>query len=168
MTTFNITIYRLTATTDDITTTDKIVFNTASKNTRVPNAFILGYKKTDSASIGDNQAVAQDTGNLQHLGKIEDLYTLYGYISSRTTNPNTFLDKLKQWDDEPKVNVNWKNGRFGIKFDEFYIGDVVPVRTGTLQIGLMWVDLEWDNDFRRTPLHAPFTLRFKTSRSDGT
>jgi hypothetical protein len=162
-----ITLARLTNISDTIVgVSDKIVFN-SDKNTRNANAYITNIEITDSTAIGDNQAPKQDTGDQQHLGKIEDLYVLSGFISNRVSD-SVFINTFKTWDDSPKTNTNWKNGRFGLLMDDFSTYNVIPVNTGTGQLGLMWLDLTWKINWARHPLHAPFELRLRISRSDGT
>lgn len=167
-----ITIFRFTNNTDTYPgVTDLIVFNNSSgspKNTKVSNAYCLGYEIGNSAALAENQAPSQDTAGLQHLGEIEDLYTFRLMFSKRDNNPHTYQDIFDTWVAQAKVNANWNNGRFGVAFDDRHGKNITPVRTGNSQIGLMWVDAVEKNDFIRQPLQSFITLRLKISRSDGT
>lgn len=165
-----ITLYRLTNPGDNINNvTDKIFFN-YSKSNKLENAYVTEYLIGGESGVGDNQSVAQDTSNLQPLGKFEDSYILRGFISQRDSNSgfNTLVTLLAQWDNDPKVNSNWPQGRFGIKFDDFRPWDRVPVGTGANQLGLIWQYIQWKNIYGHKDHRANFEIKLKVSRSDGT
>lgn len=166
-----ITIYRVTNPTDtinNVSSSNKQEFNN-NKNTKVANAFITSYRIGSVEAVGKNQAVQQEIGDIQPLGKIEKNYTLVGYISKRDDSNgfNPIVSKLKTWDEEAKTNTNFPQGRFGIRIDDFRDYDIIPVGTGTNQTGLIWQNLQWDNDFLTTPLIAKFTITLTVSRGDG-
>lgn len=168
-----ITIYRLTNPGDTINNvTDKIVFNSPTgKSTKNSNAFITDYEINGQSGVGDNQSVAQDTAGLQPLGKVQDLYTFYGYISKLEdlNGFNAFTVLMSGWDGDPKVNPTWPEGRFGVSFSDFHAWDVVPQGLGAAtQIGLIWQNLQWKNNWKRVPTQGNFILTMMISRSNGT
>ena len=167
-----IIIYRLTAIGDTINNVnDMILFNIA-KDTKSVNAFITRVTKGGQTAIGDQQSAGQPTSNLQPLDKIEDLYTFYGFISKLNdqNGENALANILVGWDnDSVKVNDSWRQGRFGVQFDDIHGLDVVPAnKNSNNQIGLIWQNLTWDLDWTAKPMQGKFVLTMKVSRSNGT
>ena len=165
-----ITIYRLTATTDTISNVaDKVVFN-GSKDTKTQQAFITNYEIGGTAGIGDPQPPEAALGGKQFLGKMEDLYTFFGFLTVRdagTANGlNTNAVIMDAWEDGNSRSTNWKAGRFGVEFEDFGVKSIIPVRTGANQVGLLFKDLVWKNEFSRKPLQAHFTIRFTKKKGD--
>lgn len=164
-----ISIFRLSLITDDENTIDRIDFNTSIK-TDVENAFVTGFKENPTDGVGNNQGAEQDLGDQQALGTVEDIIKISGFFSKRNGDlndgQNQFLILLDLWAKEPKINDNWELGRFGVLDEDDETHDLVPVRTGTDQIALLWEKLERDTDFKGK--REMFTLWFRINRGDGT
>ena len=170
-----VTIYRLTGEDDDDTTSDKIIFNDVAsriskKDASVENAFCIEIIRFPTKGIADNQGVDQDLGDVQSVGNVEDVYQIEGIITKRSGNSddgnNSFLQKLKSWDEEPAVNLSWREGRFGFIDEGDHSKDVIPVRTGTDQVGLIWQDITYKSSFGENL--EKITIRLRRSRGDGT
>lgn len=154
----------------DSSITDFLDFNLDSrtKSTKIENAFIRKITKTDLDGIGDNQSVEQDLGDKQALGAIETKIILEGFISQRNANSgaNTFIDQLERYADSSKQNDNWPEGQFGI----IDIGDqnnsVIPVRTGSNQIGLIWESFDKISVLDKNQMD--FKIVLTISKGDGT
>ena len=165
-----IRIARLTGTSDTVSTsTDKIDFNTDVK-TKIENAFITGFEENPTDGVGNNQGAEQDLGDQQALGAVEDIIKIDGFFSKRdgdlNDGQNSFLILLDTWIAEPKINDNWQLGRFGITDADDQTHDLLPVRTGTDQIALLWEKIQRRTDFKGRREH--FTLWFRINRGDGT
>lgn len=147
---------------------EQIIFNdTADVNTH--NAFITNVEITNTTGIGNNQAAEQDLGDHQDLGSVEQLYVLTGFISLRTqaeaaTNRITIL---KKWDDGIKTNDNFVHGTMGIDMEDFAQYDIVPVGTGSTQVGLIWKSIKWGPlEFDILPLRADFIITMIVDKGD--
>lgn len=174
-------IYRVTNPGDTLGTipsTEKIEFNT-SKNTKetTTSSVITNIEITGPHGIGDNQGAQIDLSDKQELGRFENSYIIDGFISNPSLGglfgiaPD--VDKLCDWDEGVSKNSNFKHGRFGIQFDFFDRKSLVPVGTGSNQIGLLWKELNWKLDFAKRgsdgkALVAVFRLVLTVSRGDGT
>ncbi len=166
-----VNLYRLSLVGDTKTTVDRIDFNIAAdKDTKVENAYMLNINRENSDGVGDNQGAEQDTGDIQALGAVEDQYVLQGFISKRTGDlddgQNQFLILLDLWDKEAKQTDNWPEGRFGIEDVGDLTNDLVPVRTGSNQIGLVWESYSKKSNLTKN--RVDFVLKFRISRGDGT
>ncbi len=169
-----INLFRLTLTTDTLTTGDRIDFNdpgaTNPKSSKFENAYCTFIDRMSSDGVGDNQGAEQDLGDIQALGPVEDLYTLTGFISKRdgdlSNGQNQFLILLDLWDSEFKNSDNWPEGRFGIKDDGDVTNDLTPVRTGSNQIGLIWESYDKKADLAHNRVN--FIIKLRVSRGDGT
>lgn len=164
-----ISIFRLTLPGDNENTVDRIDFNT-SQETKIENAFITEYKENPTDGIGNNQGAEQDLGDQQPLGATEDVVKISGFFSKRNGDnddgQNQNLIHLDLWTNEPKVNDDWELGRFGVTDEDDQTHDLVPVRTGTEQIALLWEKLERNTDFKGN--REMFTLWFRINKGDGT
>jgi len=164
-----IRIFRLTLSTDDENTTDRIDFNTDVK-TKIENAFVTGFVNNPTDGVGNNQGAEQDLGDQQALGAVEDIIKISGHFSKRdgdlSDGQNAFLILLDLWASEPKINDDWQLGRFGVLDADDMTHDLIPVRTGTDQIALLWEKLERTTDFKGN--RELFTLWFRINRGDGT
>ena len=169
-----ITIYRLTASTDDDTTTDHIVFNDATsadfKKPKRENAYCTQLVRMPTKGIADNQGVDNDLGDIQTVGNVEDMYVLDGYIEKRRGNNddgnNAILQKLKIWDEESPVNADWPEGRFGLIDNGEHSKDVTPVGTGNVQQGLIWQDISYTSWLGKN--REIIKIRLRRSKGDGT
>lgn len=163
-----ITIFRLTNTGDDSTTTDKIDFNIDVK-TKIENAFITGIKLNPTDGIGNNQGAEQDLGDQQALGLLEDVIKISGHISKRNGDnndgQNAFLILMDTWSAEPKINDNWQLGCYGMIDDDDHTEDVIPDESPNT-VALLWERIEWDVDFKGN--RKKFDLYFRVNRGDGT
>jgi len=156
--------------TGDSSINDFLDFNLDSrgKSTKIENAFIRKITRTDTDGVGDNQSVEQDLGDKQALGAIETKIILEGFISQRNANSgtNTFLDQLERYANSSKQSTNWPEGQFGV----IDIGDqnnsVIPVRTGSNQIGLIWESYEKISDLAHN--QENFKIVLTVSKGDGT
>lgn len=154
----------------DSSITDFLDFNLDSrgKSTKIENAFIRKISKTRSDGVGDNQSVEQDLGDKQALGEIETKIILEGYITQRNSNSgqNTFLDQLERYANASKQSTTWPEGQFGV----IDIGDqnnsVIPVRTGSNQIGLIWESYDKISDLAHN--QETFKIVLTISKGDGT
>ena len=171
MTSGKITLYRVTNPGDGISVSDKIIFNSA-KDTTVENAFVTAAKITPSEGIGENQAPGQDLSDYQPVGRFEKVYELTGYISlvkgTSGDGLNAFVTTLEKWERESKNNGSFAEGRMGIQIDDMRKYDVVPVGTGTSQIGLLLQTIQWDLNWERKVPRVMFIIPLVTSRGDGT
>lgn len=162
-----LTIYRVTNPGDVLGTVpanEKIVFN-ETDDVNSPNAFIKDYEINNTTGIGNNQAAEQDLGDHQDLGSVENLYAFRGFISQRdksdatTQGLNPFTEILKKWDEEPKTNTDFKHGRFGVDMPDHQSYSIVPVGTGTDQVGLIWKGIRWGPlEYTKNPLPAYFEI----------
>lgn len=166
-----LTLYRVTSPGDNIGNvgiTDIIIFNNTA-NVNSHNAFITEFNITNTTGIGNNQAAEQDLGDHQDLGSVEQLYIITGFISLRTQAEasTNFITILKKFDDEIKTNANFVHGRMGIDFEDFGQYDIVPVGTGSTQVGLIWKSIKWGPlDFDRLPLRADFVITMIVDKGD--
>ena len=161
-----ITLYRLTDALDDITTTDKIIFNDPSlpdfKKFKKAAAYCTKIKRFPQKGTGDNQGVGQDLADLQPVGNVEDIFTITGHIEKRTAVngvANPFLTKLREWDSQPTSTIDWPEGRFGLKDDGEPNKDVVPIGIGNDRIGLIWQSISYDSDFSKDREMIEISLR---------
>jgi len=166
-----LTLYRVNTPGQDINTLDsneKIIFN-ATTDVNVLNAFITAVDIQNTTGIGNNQAAEQDLGDHQDLGSIEQLYTITGFVSKRdsTPDPTNTIDILKKWDDGTKTNDNFVHGRMGLAMTDFDQYEIVPVGTGSDQVGLIWKGIKWGPlDFDRLPLRADFVIYMIVDKGD--
>jgi len=168
-----ITLYRVTAAGETISTVpanEKIIFN-VDEDPNKENAFITRYQLGNTTGIGNNQAAEQDLGDHQDLGPNENLYILHGIITIRDTGTGTggrnkFVEIMKKWDDEIKTNSNFVHGRFGIQITDFIDYDIIPDGVGSDQIGLIWRNLDWDNNYAEHPLPGRFIIHLIIDRGD--
>ncbi len=153
---------------DDLDSDEKIIFN-ANTDVNTLNAFITAVDIQNTTGIGNNQAAEQDLGDHQDLGSIEQLYTITGFISKRdavsfVSNP---IDILKKWDDGTKTNDFFVHGRIGLAMDDFDQYEIIPVGTGSDQVGLIWKGIKWGPlDFDRLPLRADFVIYMIVDKGD--
>lgn len=167
-------LYRLSLTTDDKTTTDRIDFNdpgaTNYKDPAKENAIITSVQVISTHAIADNQPAETDEGNKNELGLTETEYVLTGKIKNTLGNSsngqNQFLILLNTWDTEPSVLANWPEGRFGIEDNNNNNNSVIPVRTGTNQVGLQWKSYVRTDDLGKN--ETSFVIRLVKSKGDGT
>lgn len=161
-----INIFRVTDPGDDETVSDRIDFNT-SKITKTKNAFITGIKINPTDGIGNNQGAEQNLGDQQALGLVEKTIKFSGFISARNADSglNTFLVKLKDWADEPKINSDWELGRFGFTDADDSTQNVIPDESPNT-IALLWERIEWTVDFKGN--RNLFDLYFRVNLGDGT
>ena len=166
-----ITLYRVNTAGQNIGSLDAnnlIAYNGTTVVT-THNPFILSYRIVNTTGIGNNQAAEQDLGDHQDLGPVEQLYILNGYITKRDTAvaATNLITIMKKWDDEAKSNTNFIHGRHGIDFDDNPNYDIVPVGTGSTQVGLFWKSLDWNPiDFIKHPLRADFEIRLIVDKGD--
>lgn len=167
-----VTLFRLTNSGDTSSTTDRIDFNDPAlgKRTNVEKGFITDISVKSNDGVGENQSVALPNGDLQALGPIDNLIILEGFISVRSGDSddgnNDYLTLLNTWKKEPKVNDSWKNGRFGLIDNGDHNNDLIPVRTGSDQKGLIWVGYDKKSDLKAN--REFFKLYFKIGKGDGT
>jgi len=164
-----ISIFRLTLDDDDETTTDRLDFNTVVQ-TKVENNFITEFVESPTDGVGNNQGAEQKLGDQQALDTVEDIIKISGFFSKRdgdlNDGQNQALIQLDLWINEPKINDDWQLGRFGVLDADDQTHDLIPIRTGTDQIALLWEKLQRTTDFKgRREL---FTLWFRVNRGDGT
>lgn len=164
-----ISIFRLTLDTDDETTTDRLDFNTVVQ-TKVENNFITEFVESPTDGVGNNQGAEQKLGDQQALDTVEDIVKISGFFSKRdgdlNDGQNQALMLLDTWINEPKINDDWQLGRFGVLDADDQTHDLIPIRTGTDQIALLWEKLQRTTDFKgRREL---FTVWFRVNRGDGT
>ncbi len=154
----------------DSSITDFLDFNLDSrgKKTNIENAFIRKITKTKSDGVGENQSVEQDLGDKQALGEIETKVILEGFISQRnaSSGANTFLDQLERYANASKQNTNWPEGQFGVIDVGNQNNSVIPVRTGSSQIGLIWESYESVSDLGKN--QEDFKIVLTVSKGDGT
>jgi len=166
-----ITLYRVNTAGQNIGSLDAnnlIAYNN-SVDITIHKPFILSYRVVNTTGIGNNQAAEQDLGDHQDLGPVEQLYILNGYITKRDTAvaSTNLITIMKKWDDEAKTTSSFVHGRFGIEFDDFPNYDVIPVGTGSTQVGLIWKSLDWNPiDFQKHPLRADFEIRMIVDKGD--
>ena len=166
-----ITLYRVNTAGQGIGNLDanEAIFYNVGTNVNVHAPFITSYRIANTIGIGNNQAAEQDLGDHQDLGPVEQLYILTGYITVRGTavGATNIITIMKKWDDEAKTNTNFLHGRFGIDFDDFPNYDIIPVGTGSDQVGLIWKGLDWNPiDFIKHPLRADFEIRLIVDKGD--
>ena len=164
-----ISIFRLSLSGDDETTSDRLDFNTSVK-TKVENNFITVFKGDPTDGVGNNQGAEQELGDQQALGPIEDVIKISGFFSKRNGDnndgQNQALIHLDLWTSEPKINDNWDLGRFGIIDEDDQTHNIIPINIGTNRIALLWEKLERDTNFHGN--REKFTLWFRINRGDGT
>lgn len=169
-----ITLYRVTNPGDNIGNVpadEQIIYNETT-DVNSPNAFITTYDISNTTGIGNNQAAEQDLGDHQDLGPVENMYVLRGFISQRdksdatTLGFNPFIDIMEKWDQQVKVNANFKHGRFGINISDMLRYNIAPVGTGDTQIGLIWKGLTWRQDYSDNPLRANFEIQLIVDKGD--
>ena len=142
----NVRLFRLSLTGDTSSTIDRIDFNNSAlsdlKDAKKENAWLLEMERPSNDGVGDDQAAEDDLSSIDAIGPSEDVFILRGKITKTTGNSddgqNQFLILLDLWGNEPKKNENWPEGRFGIIDDNDHTNDLIPVRTGSNQIGL-WI-----------------------------
>jgi len=169
-----ISLYRVINSGDQFNPTQQLVANNlisynSGTNVNIHAPFITSYRIANTTGIGNNQAAEQDLGDHQDLGPVEQLYILTGYITIRGTAvaPNNLITIMKKWDDEPKTNTNFIHGQMGIDFDDNPNYNIIPVGTGSNQVGLIWKSLDWNPiDFIKHPLRADFEIRLIVDKGD--
>jgi len=156
-----ITLYRFTDIGDTISTAEKLEFNT-SKDTKIVNGFITNVDVDPIEGIGDNQGAEQDYGDLQALGSVEKEYTITGFISSRATNPNSFLVTLNTWQKQAKTSKGiFEQGRFGFADVDDPTDDVTPIpNTESNPSGLIWQSLSKKSNMKGNRTNFILKLRF--------
>jgi len=165
-----ITIARLTDASDTLANvTDKLEFNTTVKTNLEAN-FITGFEGNPTDGVGNNQGAEQELGDQQALGLLEDITKIDGFFSKRNGDnndgQNQALILLDTWIVEPKINDNWKLGRFAVEDNDDHTHDLFPVRTGTDQIAYLWEKLQRITDFKGN--RELFTLFLRVNRGDDT
>jgi len=170
-----ITLYRVEFTGDNlgnVPANEKIVFN-VDDDPNKENAFVTRYQIRNTTGIGNNQAAEQDLGDHQDLGSVENLYVISGLVTIRnkgtgTGGINNFVEIMQKWDEEPKITDDFIHGRMGIVIDDFTPYNVVPVGTGSNQVGLIWRNLDWDNSYKKHPLPGEFDIYLIVDKGDDT
>ena len=170
-----IRIFRLTNAGDN-DATEFIDFNipgALTERTDIENAFITDIKDFDTDAVGSNQGVELPLGDLQALGKIEDVITVEGFFSKRNGDSNdginVFETIMRGWADDEKITIDWDLGRFGLRVDDSISQSVIPDGAGVpanLTIALLWLKIEWTSDF--TGNREKFKIFFKVNKGDGT
>lgn len=162
-----VTLYRFTGVNDTIATAEKLEFNTTS-NTESVNGIITEVKVDPVDGIGDNQGSEQDYGDLQALGSVEKEYTITGFISQRDVNPNSFLDTLKNWQEQNKTSTGiYEQGRFGFRDADDDSDDVIPIpNTKSNPSGLIWQSLSKKSNMKGN--RTDFVLKLRFSVGDAT
>jgi len=168
-----IVLYRVTNAGDNIgnvPANEKITFN-VDDDPNKENAFVTRYEIRNTTGIGNNQAAEQDLGDHQDLGPVENMYVLYGVVTIRnkgtgTGGINNFVEIMEKWDSQPKLTDDFIHGRMGIKIDDFQSYDIVPVGTGSDQIGLIWRNIDWDNNYAKHPLPGEFSIIMIKDKGD--
>ena len=167
-------IFRNTAETDNILTPvpdpfdDKIDFNIASsKDTTVENAFVLNCVRNKPEGLGINLTAEKPDGIVQPLQVIEEVWTITGFISNmrgdEDDGDNAFIALLEEWKDgEQATNDLWEAGRFGIQDFSNSSNTLIPVRTGSNKVGLIFADYQTDSNYNKNEMR--FTLTFRKSR----
>ena len=159
-------LVRHSLTTDNMNSLDRIDFST-QKKTNIPAAFITEIVRGDTEGIGDNQSVSQPLGDKQSLGEVENKLILRGFVSQRNyPGGNPFLIIMDLWMSEAKQISDWPEGRFGWEDDGEHVKDIVPVRTGTSQVGLILESILYTSDLGRN--QERFEITLTVSRGDGT
>lgn len=177
--TTTVTLYRLTDAADtlaNIAASKKIVFNVAGtsvlhKDLKVENALVTKISRLPTEGIADNQGATQDLGDLQTLGKVEVAYVLECVITKRdgtgNDGQNTFLNRLKEWEDGEQRNEHWPEGRFGLEDMGNHNNDVAPVNTdGETHKGLLIEFIRSESDLAKN--FEVVTIKLRESRGDGT
>lgn len=159
----------------DTDATEFLDFNIpgTEKQTNVENAYITSIKETDTDGVGSNQGVETPLGDQQGLDKVEDIITIDGFFSKRNGNSNDGINDLitimRGFAAEPKINLFWDLGRFGLRVDDDIGQSVIPDGGGIpadLTIALLWARIEWESDF--TGNREKFKLVFRINKGDGT
>lgn len=177
--TSKITVYIVTNAGDNlgnIAATEKIIFNNEAdadfKDTKKEGAYITRFRPKRSEALGDNQSAEQELGDYQALGAFENIIILEGYISNRIgvalDGQNAFIATMDGWENAAKQNDDFEEGRFGIEFGDMRKKDIIPVGTGTSQIGMILEFIDWDCDWEQKPARAKFVMQFRVSKGDGT
>ena len=166
-----ITLYRVRQSSDDKTTTDKIVFNNATNENRhggSAQAYCISIKRGPTFGVADNQGATQDLGDLQTLGKVEEAFILDCIITKRddSNGSNAYLNRLKTWEDDPKTSTTWPEGRFGLEDTGDHNNDVIPVGTGSNQVGLILEYIQYESELSKNLTRVSMKLR--VSKGDGT
>lgn len=169
-------LFRVSLASDTQNTVDRIDFNDPTspdlKDTKKENAYLLSCERVSGQSIGDDQPAEDDLGSIDVVGASEDVYILEGIISntrgSLGNGQNQYLILLDLWDAEAKKtgDVEWTEGRFGIVDDNDHTNDLIPVRTGSAQIGLIWESYRKKSDYSKN--QTKITIRLRISKGDGT
>ena len=169
-----IRIFRLTNAGDN-DATEFLDFNIpgTEDKTNVENAYITEIKDFDTDAVGSNQGVELPLGDLQALGKIEDVITVEGFFSKRNGNQNDGINDLvtimRGWADDEKITDDWDLGRFGLRVEDDIGQSVIPDGDGVpenLTIALLWLKIEWTSDFKGN--REKFKIFFKINKGDGT
>lgn len=164
-----ITIYRFTDVNDTTSTAEKLIFNDETDlSTKNVHGFIKEVVIDPVEGIGDNQAAEQNYGDLQALGSVEKEYTITGFISARSTNPNNYLDTLQNWQDDAKTSKGvFEQGRFGFEDTDDDTDDVIPIpNTQPNPSGLIWGSLKKTSNMKGD--RTIFTIKFRFSVGDST
>ncbi|MCA9828553.1 MAG: hypothetical protein KC444_09260 [Nitrosopumilus sp.] len=171
-----INLFRVSLASDDETTLDRIDFNNPAnadlKDAKKENAWITSVERISGQGVGDDQPAEEALGSKDATGPVDDTYIITGKIT-RTSGDlddgvNQFLLHLDLWDAESKTvgGVEWGEGRFGIIDDNDHTNDLIPVRTGTDQIGLIWESYTKKSILATN--QTEFIIRLTVSRGDGT
>ena len=151
---------------DGMSALDRIDFNT-TKSVKSPAAFITKITRGDTEAVGDNQAVGQDLGDKQALGEAENKLILEGFVSKRNhAGGNPILIIMDLWMNEPKQIDNWPEGRLGWEDADEPVKDVIPVNTGSNQVGLILESIVYTSDLGKN--QERFVMTLTVSRGDGT
>ena len=169
-----IRIFRLTNPGDD-DATEFLDFNIpgTEDKTNVENSYITSIKETDTDGVGSNQGVETPLGDQQGLDKVEDIITIDGFFSKRNGNANdgnnAFIAIMRGFAADPKINLFWDLGRFGLRVDDDIGQSVIPDGGGipsALTIALLWARIEWETDFAGN--REKFKLILRINKGDGT
>lgn len=156
-----ITIYRFTDVGDTISTAEKLEFNTTT-STKIVSGHITNVDIDPVEGLGDNQGAEQNYGDLQALGSIEKEYTITGFISQRSTNPNSFLVTLNTWQQQAKTSTGvFEQGRFGFRDADDPTDDIIPIpNTLPNPSGLIWQSLSKKSAMKGDRTNFILKLRF--------
>jgi len=169
------TIYKITVKGEDINGagTEKLLFNNAITDT-VGNAYILRVNHKRPKGVSGNQALGQGTIDQQPVGQLGEFYTIEGVIpfqdgtinaSGTGVETNSAIVQLKTWENElDTIDGQIIHGQYGLELNSVPDDNSAPISTGNTQIGLLWVELDWNYDIILNI--AKFVLKFKVDRGD--
>ncbi len=166
-------IFRVSLAGDTKSTIDRLDFNDPAygKDSKSEAAYLRSVRIFSPHSIGDQQGAEQEFSDQESLGPIEQVIEIKGFISdsdgASDDGQNQFLILLDLWDSEPDIVEGvWDEGRFGIEDNNDHTNDLIPVRTGTDRIGLLWESYEKNQILAKN--QTDITIRLRVNKGDGT